>query len=77
MHNKVTKGVEQMQDTRFANDLYLESESKLAALIMNLQTGVLFENEDGIITLANNVFCDIFYLDSSPESLVGTHTRGK
>ncbi|MDP5062286.1 MAG: PAS domain S-box protein, partial [Maribacter sp.] len=47
------------------------SENRLSALISNLQTGVLLEDEDGKIALTNQMFCNIFDIKDSPENLIG------
>lgn len=48
-----------------------ESENRLAALIVNLQTGVLLEDEGRNILLTNTRFCNMFGIDAPPEALVG------
>lgn len=47
------------------------SENRLAALISNLQTGVLLEDEDRKIALTNQMFCDLFQIPATPEQLKG------
>ncbi|TDT47592.1 PAS domain S-box-containing protein [Maribacter spongiicola] len=47
------------------------SENRLSALISNLQTGVLLEDEDGKIALTNQMFCNIFDIKDNPENLIG------
>ncbi|MDO1499059.1 PAS domain-containing protein [Winogradskyella maritima] len=47
------------------------SESRLSALISNLQTGVLLEDEDGKIALTNQKFCNIFNIKDKPAELIG------
>ncbi len=48
-----------------------ESENRLAALIVNLQTGILLEDEDRNILLTNTRFCNMFGIEALPEALVG------
>tara|TARA_B100000678_G_scaffold48951_1_gene38721 strand:- start:40560 stop:42917 length:2358 start_codon:yes stop_codon:yes gene_type:complete len=48
-----------------------ESENRLAALIVNLQTGVLLEDEGRNILLTNPRFCNMFGIDAPPEALIG------
>ena len=48
------------------------SENRLAALISNLQTGVLLEDEDRKIALTNQMFCDLFQIPATPDQLKGT-----
>ena len=47
------------------------SENRLAALISNLQTGVLLEDEDGKIALTNQMFCNLFNIEQTPNQLIG------
>ncbi|WP_339628163.1 PAS domain S-box protein [uncultured Maribacter sp.] len=47
------------------------SENRLAALISNLQTGVLLEDEDGKIALTNQMFCNLFNIEQTPIQLIG------
>ena len=48
-----------------------ESENRLAALIVNLQTGILLEDENRKILLTNERFCNMFGIDAPPEALIG------
>ncbi|TDW97354.1 PAS domain-containing hybrid sensor histidine kinase/response regulator [Dinghuibacter silviterrae] len=45
--------------------------NRLSALIRNMQTGILLEDEHGLVALTNQTFCDIFGIPRSPEALVG------
>ncbi|MEJ1223727.1 PAS domain S-box protein [Sediminicola sp. 1XM1-17] len=47
------------------------SEERLSTLILNLQTGVLLEDENRNISLTNQMFCDLFHIPVSPEKLKG------
>lgn len=47
------------------------SENRLSSLISNLHTGILVENENRKIELTNNMFCNIFGINISPERLKG------
>ncbi len=47
------------------------NQSRFTALISNLHTGVLVQDEHYNIVLTNQVFCDLFNLDRTPESLIG------
>ena len=48
-----------------------ESENRLSALIVNLQTGILLEDEGRNILLTNTRFCNMFGIEAPPEALVG------
>ena len=47
------------------------SQNRLTALISNLQTGVLLEDEEGKIALTNQKFCDLFHIKESPKNIIG------
>lgn len=47
------------------------SEERLSTLILNLQTGVLLEDENRKISLTNQMFCDLFQIPVPPERLKG------
>ncbi|WP_324028263.1 PAS domain S-box protein [Maribacter sp. BPC-D8] len=47
------------------------SQNRLTALISNLQTGVLLEDEEGKIALTNQKFCDLFHIKQSPKKIIG------
>lgn len=49
----------------------IQSESRLASLILNLDTGILLEDENRKIVLTNYQFCNFFQIPASPESLIG------
>jgi PAS domain S-box-containing protein len=49
----------------------VESENRLARLIVNLDSGVLLVDEDCKIVLANTKFCEFFNILKSPEQLIG------
>ncbi len=57
---------------QYRNALDLQrTSSRLAALIENLTTAVLVEDERGLVTLVNQAFCDNFGLAAEAASLVG------
>lgn len=49
----------------------LQTEKRFSSLIMNLQTGVLLEDENRVIVLCNTMFCDLFGIPASPKELEG------
>ncbi|MCB4799401.1 PAS domain S-box protein [Neotamlana laminarinivorans] len=49
----------------------IESEDRLATLILSLEEGVLLEDENRRIKVINNRFCEFFNIPISPEKLVG------
>lgn len=48
-----------------------ESEKRISSLVLNLQTGVLLEDENRRIALCNKMFCDLFQIPVLPESMIG------
>lgn len=48
-----------------------ESENRLSILIKNLDSGVLLEDENRKIVLANRKFCELFSIPVNPEYLIG------
>ncbi len=51
--------------------------SRLISLIKNLQSGILLEDENGLIILANQEFCQIFNLEIPPESLINRNCQAQ
>ncbi|WP_055447645.1 PAS domain-containing sensor histidine kinase [Lacinutrix mariniflava] len=49
----------------------IESENRLASLIVNLDSGIVLEDENRNIVLTNNKFCELFGIDANPKDLVG------
>ena len=47
------------------------SQTRLAALIGNLHSGILVEDESRYIVLTNQMFCSIFDITVAPEMLIG------
>lgn len=48
------------------------AEKVFTSLITNMENGVLLENENRIVVFTNQVFCDLFFIPVSPESMQGT-----
>ncbi|HRH79661.1 MAG TPA: ATP-binding protein [Thiobacillaceae bacterium] len=48
-----------------------QTTSRLSALISNLQSGILVEDEYRNFALTNRAFCDLFGIQAEPESLIG------
>jgi len=49
----------------------IESENRLSTLILNLESGVVLEDENRKITLTNKKFSELFNIDKSPDELKG------
>lgn len=55
-----------------AEDNLLESKNRLATLILNLDTGILLEDENRKIVLTNKKMCNLFSILISPDDLIGS-----
>lgn len=64
--------IEDISKERKAEMELKASESRLATLISNLQSGVLLEDENRKIALTNNMFCNLFSIPANPDDLKGT-----
>lgn len=49
----------------------ITSESRLSTLILNLENGVLLEDENRKIVLTNNKFCQFFQIPLEPQQMIG------
>ncbi len=68
--------VEDIRKEREAEEKIKASENRLSSLILNLQTGVLLEDEHRNISLTNQQFCDLFQISEAPEALKGADCNG-
>ncbi|WP_417886325.1 PAS domain S-box protein [Zunongwangia sp.] len=63
--------IEDITKEKIAKETIEESEARMATLIVNLQTGILLEDENRKILLTNKKFCNMFGIDAPPEVLKG------
>jgi PAS domain S-box-containing protein len=63
-------------DRRRAELATRTAQSRLAALVGSLHTGVLTVDEHRRVVIANASFCRIFGFDCPPEELIGRHATG-
>ncbi len=54
-----------------AEQKLIESQNRLSTLILNLESGILLEDENRDIVITNNRFCEFFGIPVAPEYLVG------
>lgn len=71
MHQQEVITIEDVTNELLAKEKLVESENRLSALILKLQSGVLLEDENRKVVLTNPMFCDIFGIPASPEDMVG------
>ncbi len=62
---------ENITDKRLSRQRLQESEKRLSSLIINLQAGILVEDEERHIVLTNPLFCKMFGISAPPEALIG------
>ncbi len=63
--------VRDITNEKAAEHRLIESENRLSALISNLESAVLLEDEHRNIVITNTRFCDFFNITATPEQLVG------
>ncbi len=63
--------IEDITSDLLADKKLRASEERMVSLIRNLQTGILVEDENQQITLANDKYCELLGLEILPESLHG------
>ncbi len=64
-----------ISERRIAEDALLTTQLRFTSLITNLHSGILVENEQRNIVLANRLFCDLLKIPSTPEELIGEDNR--
>ncbi|GAB2519059.1 PAS domain S-box protein [Spirosoma aerophilum] len=60
-----------VSDRKLAEIELETTQTRLSTLITNLQSGVMVEDENGRVLLANQLFCDIFEIPLTTDELVG------
>ncbi|SNZ01260.1 PAS domain-containing sensor histidine kinase [Flagellimonas pacifica] len=63
--------IEDITHEKISEEKLRASEERMATLIKNLQTGILLEDQNRKIVLANQKFCDLFGIPVSPDVLKG------
>jgi PAS domain S-box-containing protein len=61
--------VRDITDQKASEEKLIESESRLSTLVLNLDSGIVLEDENRKIVLTNNKFCELFKIDSNPSDL--------
>ena len=54
-----------------AANLLVESKNRLSALVLNLNSGIILEDENRKIVSSNTKFCELFKVDAQPHDLFG------
>lgn len=63
--------VRDITEERASAEKLIESESRLATLVLNLDSGIILEDENRNIVLTNTKFCELFKIDAQPSDLYG------
>lgn len=63
--------VRDISHQKASEEKLIESENRLASLVVNLDSGIVLEDENRNIVLTNNKFCELFGINASPKDLVG------
>ena len=67
--------IEDITEEKRSKERLQASEERMATLIKNLQSGILLEDQEGKIVLANQKFCDLFAIPIAPHKLKGVNAR--
>jgi PAS domain S-box-containing protein len=63
--------IEDVTEKKNADFKLIESEDRLSFLILNLQTGIILEDEKRKLLLVNKKFCSMFDFEEAPDTLIG------
>lgn len=63
--------IEDVTEKKNADFKLIESEDRLSFLILNLQTGIVLEDENRKLLLVNEKFCTMFDFVEAPDALIG------
>lgn len=67
--------IEDITQEKISKEKLRASEERMTDLIKNLQTGILLEDQERKIVLANQKFCDLFGIAVSPDVLKGVNGK--
>lgn len=63
--------VRDITQQKAAEQALIDSQNRLSTLILNLESGILLEDENRNIVITNKRFCNFFNIPVSPQDLVG------
>nr|WP_315156323.1 PAS domain S-box protein [uncultured Flavobacterium sp.] len=81
LHNKQGEVIkffaieENISQEKEFNQQLIDSENRLTSLITNLQLGILLEDENRKVLIANKRFCDLFDFNGKPEEMIGVDSK--
>ncbi|MEM1259883.1 MAG: PAS domain S-box protein [Bacteroidota bacterium] len=67
--------IEDITNDKISEEKIKASEQRLSTLITNLQTGILLEDENRKMVLANQKFCELFDIPLAPHKLTGVNCK--
>jgi len=67
--------VRDITNQRASDEKLIESENRLSALVSNLDSGVVLEDENRNIVLTNEKFCELFNIDGEPSDILGMNCK--
>lgn len=65
--------VRDITQEKAAEQRLIDSENRLSTLILNLESGILLEDEHRNVVITNNRFCDFFSISATPDQLIGVN----
>ena len=65
--------IEDITNDKISEEKIKASEQRMSTLITNLQTGILLEDENRKMVLANQKFCELFDIPLAPHKLTGVN----
>jgi PAS domain S-box-containing protein len=65
--------VRDVTERRAAEEALRASAERMAALLQQLRRGIVLLSEEHEVVLVNQTFCDLFWLDETPDELIGMH----
>lgn len=66
---------EEVEKRKLVEKNLLTTSNRLSSLILNIQAGILLEDENRDIILTNQQFCDMFQIPAPPEFLTGMNCK--
>ena len=63
--------IEDVSKEREAKEKLIESENRLATLVLNLDSGIILEDENRKVVLTNNKFCELLNIETAIDDLYG------
>lgn len=72
---EVTGVARDITERKLAEDALTTTQLRMTSLIKNLHAGILVEDENRTVVLANRLYCKYFKIHHSPQELIGTDCK--